>query len=205
MKSTLIAAATFAVLTGAGLTTAQEVRYYKEDGTTYRETRQKIRRPVSETRMEPRQRIVQRERVTTDWRDTYQTHMTPVTEYRWESRWVGRWNPLQTPYLVHEIVPRTRWEWRTDKVTVPLTRREFIPETEVVQVPVTTLRMADEEVITRMAVSGSPSGDPFASGSSRMANRSAIGGIGRLQNDPPRQSSDATWRPSSGSTVTIRR
>ncbi len=79
MKSTLIAAATFAVLTGTGLTTAQEVRYYKENGTTYRETRQKIRRPVSETRMESRQRIVQRERVTTEGRVTDRSHMAPVT------------------------------------------------------------------------------------------------------------------------------
>ena len=201
MKSSLLVLVTFAMLAGAGFATAQNVRYYEENGVTYRETRRSVRRPVSETRLETRQRIVQRERITTEWRDTYQTHMTPVTEYQWESRWVGRWNPLQQPYLVHQIVPRTRWEMRASRVTVPVTRRELIPETETVQVPVTTLRMADEEIITRMAVSGSPSGDPFASSGSRLANRSTIGGIGQLKNDPPRRSSDSTWRASSDSAV----
>ncbi len=201
MRSKLFVATTVLVITSAALSDAQSVRYYEEGGTTYRETRKTTRRPVSETRLEPRQRTVHREQLTTEWLESYQTHLTPVTEYRWESHWVGRWNPLRTPALVHQIVPRTRWELRTSKVSTPYTRRDWIPGTQTVHVPVTTMRMAEEEVITRVAVDDRAGGDPFVSGS-RVANRSiAIGGVGRLDNDPPRRGDSSTWRASSGASV----
>ena len=202
MKTKLFVATTLSVFTLAAYSAAQEVRYYEEDGTTYRETRRTSRRPVSERSLEPRERTVHRERITTEWRDTYQTHLTPVTEYRWESYWVGRWNPLRQPALVHHVVPRTRWEYRTSKVSTPHTRRDWVPETETVHVPVTKMRMAEEEVITRVAVDHRTGGDPFTS-ESRVANRSttAIGGVGRLENDPPRQGGGSSWRASADSSI----
>lgn len=43
----------------------------------------------------------------------------PVTSYRWQACWRGRFNPFAPPYLVWELVPCTRWEWRCEVVAVP--------------------------------------------------------------------------------------
>jgi hypothetical protein len=82
----------------------------------------------------------------------------------------------------------------TEQVQVPVTRREVIPTREVVNVPVTTHRMVDEEVIRRMVVNTAPGS---AGGGTSVARRDAIGGISRLENDPPR--SGAAWRPAGDS------
>ncbi len=43
----------------------------------------------------------------------------PITSYRWQACWRGRLNPFAPPYLVWELVPCTRWEWRCEVVAVP--------------------------------------------------------------------------------------
>ena len=43
----------------------------------------------------------------------------PITEYRWQACWRGRLNPFAPPYLVWELVPCTRWEWRCEVVAIP--------------------------------------------------------------------------------------
>lgn len=43
----------------------------------------------------------------------------PVTSYRWQACWRGRFNPFAQPYLVWVLVPYTRWEWRCEVVAVP--------------------------------------------------------------------------------------
>jgi hypothetical protein len=78
-------------------------------------------------------------------------------------------------------VPITRWEYRTDVVQVPVARTEWIPEQRTVQVPVTTRRMVNEEVITRVAVRAVPP-------SVAAAQRDGIGGVACLESDPPRTS-----------------
>ena len=191
----LLAAAAVICLVGSPSAGGDEVRYYDQDGTTYRETRRVVRRPVCETQLRPSTQTVYREQQSSELRDTIRKSWTPVTEYRCEARWVGRWNPFAVPYLAYRTVPRTSWEYRTEVTQVPVTYRRLVPETRTVQVPVTTRRMVTEEVITRVAVAGrlSPgsqvlSPTPTPSGSER------VGGVARLDKDPPRRGVSTAWR-----------
>jgi hypothetical protein len=172
---------------------ADEVRYYDDNGVTYRETRRVTQRPLFETKTEERQQTVYREQIKTEERPTYRTTYTPVTEYQWEPYWANRWNPLSQPYLAYRFVPRTRWETHTEEIKVPVVQRQMVPQTQTVQVPVTTQRLVSEEVITRVAVGSSRSSDPFAAGSASVARKEAVGGVSKLDSDPPRQGS--TWGP----------
>jgi len=175
---------------------AEDVRYYEKDGVTYRESRRVVQRPVSETRYEDRERTVYRRELVTEHQPSYRMVRTPVTEYQLESYWIGRWNPLVQPTLAYRYVPRTHWETRSEVVEVPVTHGEWVAETRTTQVPVTTRRLVDEEVITRVAVSGSSGeGRRYArSGATpSLARREPVGGIGRLDNELPRQGT-STWR-----------
>lgn len=193
----LLATAVITCLAGVPSAGGDEVRYYEQDGVTYRETRRTVRRPVCETQLRPSTQIVYREERTSELRDTVRTWWTPVTEYRCEARWVGRWNPLAEPYLAYRSVPRTSWEQRTEVVQVPVTNRRLVPETRTVQVPVTTRRMATEEVITRLAVGGRlPSGSTVLSPTPTPSRPEQIGGVARLDNDPPRRGASTAWRAS---------
>lgn len=200
MRRKLLFAALIGPLLATAARAADDVRYYSENGVTYRETRRVVRRPVSDTRLESRERTVYRERLTTETRQSERVVHTPVTEYRWEAHWRGRWNPLQQPYLEYRLVPRTCYQPRTEMVRFPVTHRELIPEKQVVQIPVTNLRFVDEEQISRVAVSGPGAGDPFAA-PSYVAQRQRIGGVSRLDSDPPRYG-DSGWRTVGG---TVRR
>ncbi len=174
---------------------ADEVRFYEKEGVTYRESRRVVRRPIAETRLEDRTRTVYREQWTAETQETLQNAYVPVTEYRWEAYWEGRWNPFRQPVLAQRLVPRTRWETRQEVVRVPRLRRELVPETRTEKVPVAVERLVEEEVITRSAVAVSRPADPFApAGIRSLARREPIGGLARLENDPPRQGTSGDWR-----------
>ena len=193
----LLAVAIVTSLVAPGLTGADEVSYYEKDGITYRETRRTVNRPVTETQVRQSTETVYREQRTSELRDQFRNWWTPVTEYRCETCLVGRWNPFVQPYLANRRVPRTRWEQRTEVVQVPVTYRRLVPETRTVQVPVTVCRMVPEEVISRMAVSSLPPAtlSPLPP-SPTLARRDQIGGVARLDNDPPRQGVSTAWRAS---------
>jgi hypothetical protein len=176
----------------------QEVRTYNEKGTLIQETRQIIRRPVSETRLQERERTVYREQLTHDYQDTYRVYQAPVTEYRWETRLEGLLNPFVGPHLVQRLVPRTRWETHTEVVQAPVLRRELVPVTQIERVPVTTRRIVDEEVIRRVAIGDAGDADPFSRDSTGLASRPSIGGTS-LANDPPRRPDSTAWRPTPNS------
>ena len=145
------------ILLGAWTASGEDVRYYQgENGLTYKETRRIVRRPITTTDWQERQQTVYRQELRSNTRDYWQTYHSPVTEYQWLSRLHGRWNPFVVPYYTHHLVPVTRWEPRAQVVQVPSWRAEWVPETRTVRVPVSTQRMAEEEVITRVAVSGPP-------------------------------------------------
>jgi len=193
----LLAATVIACLLGVPSAKGDEVRYYEKDGVTYRETRQVVRRPVCETQLRPATQTVYREEQTSELRQTQRTWWSPVTEYRCEAYWVGRWNPLVQPCLAYRMVPRTHWEQRTEAVQVPVTCRRLVPETRTVQVPVTTRRMVDEEVITRVAVGGIRSAAPADLSPTPTEFRAErVGGVARLDKDPPRQGVGTAWRQS---------
>jgi hypothetical protein len=178
------------MLTSVAGAVADEVRYYDKDGLTYRESRRVINRPIMETRYQDCPRTIYRQHLRTEMSDMVRHYQVPVTEYRWESHWRGRYNPFVQPYLAQRLVGRTYWENRTEIVQVPLSRTEIVPETTTVRLPVSSPRMVEEEVTTRVVVGSSRSSDPFAAGGVQEPER--FGGIANLDKDPPRRSSAAS-------------
>ncbi len=227
------AALAILVLAGSGAwLSADDVRYFEKDGVTYRETRQVVRRPVVETRMEARDCTVYRDQVTTELQEMPRSIPVAITEYHWVPVWHRSLNPFAAPYLTYQMAPQTRWETRNDTVKTAVTRRQVVPEKITQQVPVTTQRFVEDEIISRVAVGtrpaataapaaapaavpatapvvggryGMPAADPVVGGRysqpntltppsnpSEVANRTAIGGVMKLDSDPPRGGS--SWR-----------
>jgi hypothetical protein len=176
---------------------AQDVKYVEENGVTYQETRRVIQRPIMETKMVPQEQTRYRTQYRTELQPSQRHYNVPITEYRWEPEWVGRWNPFATPYVTYRWKPVTRWEPRTETVQIPYTRTEVIPEKVTTNVPVTTPRYVNEEHFSRVPVSARTQGvgpsDPFDKEESGVASRETIGGVRRLDSDPPRE---GDWRPS---------
>ena len=178
------------------LAVGQEVRYYEENGVTYQETTRTVHRPVVRTEWQDREQTVYRRAHRSEYRDTLRTYYTPVTQHEWITRMHGRWNPFVTPYYTHHLVPVTRWEPRSEVVRVPVVETEWVPEKRRVSVPVTTHRIAEEKVISRIAVGGRPAMPTRVSAQSS-AMDSSIGGTA-LDGDPPRVG--LRWRPPGGVT-----
>lgn len=179
---------------------AQEVRDYEENGVTYRETRSTVNEPVTEIHCVEQQRTVgYRENLNVQMCDQTRSYIVPVTEYRLESYWRGRFNPFVQPYLAQRLVPYTRYETRVETVKTPVATRELLPITSTVRVPVTTQRVVQREVVSRVAISGAPnrpatapSSDPFAAPSPTPAQPMQLGGLQRL--DPAKS---PKWSPRS--------
>ena len=165
------------------------VRYYTENGVTYKETRTTVRRPVVERKLEQREKTVYREKVSTSYEPHTQLSYTPVTTYRWEGRWHDVLHPFKTPYVGYHLVPETQWQTNSVQVHRQVTRRDLVPEKQTVQVPVTTHRYVEEEIVHRTPVYGSRGG-----ATTTVASRGAIGGIHQIENDPPLHGS--SWRGS---------
>jgi len=191
----VITAVTFFV--GPPFACGDEVRYYVENGITYCETKRTVQRPVYQTQMQQTTQTVYRAQPTTELRPITRVRWVPVTEYRCESHWVGRWNPFVEPYLAAEYVPYTRWQPCTETIQVPVTSTRLVPETQNVQVPVTVCRTVPEEVVSRVPVTAKPWA--VVSPSSACAGGAGagpIGGVARLDKDPPRYGVGTAWRPS---------
>lgn len=188
--------ATLLTMATAVTGSAEDVRFYEENGATYRETRHVVRRPVSETQYQRIERPVLREQYRTEMHNSIRTYQTPVTDYQWQTTLRNRWNPFAQPYYEQKLVPVTRWETQVENIQVPVTRREVVADTQTIQVPVTTQRFVEEEVIRRAEVSKRPGsgGDPFAQRTT-VASRPVTGGV-QLRSDPPRYGTRTDWRPS---------
>lgn len=193
-----------ALLGSACHATADELRYYEENGYTYCETRRTVRRPVTEVTQQPVDRTFYRPQQRTEYQTTTRTVSVPVTEYRPEAYWKDRWNPFVQPTLAERLVPRTRWETRTETVQVPVARNELVPEVRQEHVPVVTQRYVEDQLVSRVLVS-TPTGhapatsQPTAIVAQRPQGR--IGGISRLDSVPPHQISDGGWRPAAGNVL----
>ena len=196
-------------------------RYYVENGVTYYETRERVQRPITEIVQQPTTRTVYREQYRTDFTDTVHVTSKPVTEWRLESYWRGRYNPFVEPQMAQRWVKRKRYETQTQTIRQPVLRRELVAENRTEQVPVVTQRMVEEEVVRRVAVApatptniqASPastavtrptaphSADPFNAPSDAVARRVQIGGISRLDGTPSRTLDTSGWR-AGGTTMT---
>lgn len=182
---------------GAAASHAQDVRYTTgENGTTYRETRQVTRHLVADVVHQDVPRTVYREQASVQLQDINRVYAVPVTEYRRESYWRGRWNPFVQPYLAERIVPYTRWETRAETVKLPVTTRQLVAETQIDKVPVVTHRYVDGEVVSRVPVGGGASNLVAAPSAGGVSSGTVVGGVARLDNDPPRQGTNSSWRSS---------
>jgi hypothetical protein len=199
-----IVASIFLLSSAAG----DQLRYYQQDGITYCETRREVQRPVYETSMQQTTRTIYKEQYYTETKDITQVYWYPVTSYRAESYWVGRWNPFVEPYVATELVPRTCWQQQTQVIKTPVTCRRLVPEVQNVEAPVTTRKLVSEEVVlSRVAVSGpaprmatQPVAAPMRTNvgiPGLISSGERIGGIARLNQDPPRYGVGTTWKTSS--------
>ena len=160
LRRRLILCGWIALLLAAGRVQAADVRYYQENGITYRETKYKVQHPVTETVLVDQPRTVYREKLDTELRDTVHTYQVPVTTYRNEQFVLNRWNPFAKPVIAQRLVPVTEMVTRTETVKVPLTKRQIVPETTTVKVAVTRTRMVDEEITSKVAVANLPPAKP---------------------------------------------
>jgi hypothetical protein len=165
---------------------AEEVRYVDgEDGVRYQEITQVSQRPVSETRYEQREYTTYRERLTTDLQESQRTYQVPVTENQWIPGYQRSLNPFAPPVLTYKLMPVTRWETRSETVRVPITRRDYIPEKQVQQIPIVTQRLAEERHTHRIPVGTVAGSEP------RMATRDTSLGGTKLD---PEQPSGNVWK-----------
>ncbi len=173
------------------LSRADDVRYYDENGVTYRETKHSVQRPMAETHYEDRQQTIYAEQLQTQLLPSQRTTVVPVTEWVNEPYWVNRYNPFAQPYLAYRTVPRIHWETRSEQVQIPVVQRQVVPQQQTVKVPVTTQRFVNEEQISRVAVAVKPS-SPVASTANPAPLSNPAGGV-RLDSDPPR--GGTAWKP----------
>jgi hypothetical protein len=173
-----------------------DVRYYQQNGVTYRETRTVVKQPVNDVQYRDMQKTFYRDRYTTEMRDVVRNSYVPVMRHAWQPRWHGQWNILHGPHLAYHLVPYTSWEVRQQTIQVPTTRREVVPETRTVRVPQTNLRYEDRVQVTRVPVGPSathgssraaqPPAHVFRRPTQNVDQREMYGGIARLDGDPPR-------------------
>lgn len=173
----------------SGQSTSQIVQ--GADGVTYQETRTVTQRMLPTTEYQTRQEQVYTPQVSTTIQSYQQTHLTPVTEYRWVSRRRGLLNPFSEPYWQHQLEPFTRWESRPATVQVPVTSTQWVAGTRTVQTPVTTYKAVNEEVVSRVAISVAPGAAPASQPATAIASRPQLTPLGgqQLQSDPPRTAS----------------
>jgi len=194
IRTLLLAATLVAAIAMSSL--ADEVKYVEENGVTYRETKQVIPQVVTETRLEPREVTVYREKITTDLKQIDRPYQVPITEYQWVPGWQRSWNPFAPPVLTYRLMQVKRFETRTESVQIPVTNRQIVPEKLTQQVPVSTQRVLNNTYISRVAVGTKPApagstGDPFAN-ESATARRETVSDGAKLDSDPPRDGS--MWR-----------
>jgi hypothetical protein len=145
-----------ALFCSADVLAAQEVTYEERDGVRYQVTRQVVRHQVPTTVMQPRQQTTYVQQVTNQTNEYNQQYYVPVTQYETYYELRGRWNPFVTPYWEQVVEPVTVWQQQVGKVQLPTNQVNWVPQTQTVQVPVTEYRTAEQEIVTRVAVSGTP-------------------------------------------------
>lgn len=197
-RNRTVALASLCLASLAGVAAAQTTTQIVQgaDGVTYQETRTVTQRMVPTTQMQTTQQQVYTPQVATSYQSYQQNYLTPVTEYRWVSRRRGVFNPFVAPYWQHQLEPFTRWENRPATVQVPVTTTNWVAATQTIQTPVTSYKPVQEETVSRVALSATPSAAPSTTPTWQSATAiassspqlSPIGGQ-RLESDPPRTAS----------------
>lgn len=148
------------------------------DGVTYRETRQVVEQMMPVTTMKDQQQTVYTPKVSTETVAHQQVYSIPVTQYEIVPVLHGRWNPFIEPYYTYETQLVTRYQEQTVNVQIPVTKSEWVTETKTVQVPVTEYKMAKQEIVTTVALSGGETNKTFASTQSNTQRPVSIQALG---------------------------
>lgn len=190
MHTRQVMAAVAALLAIGRGATADEVRTVTDDqGQTWREVHRTVQWPVTETQCLDRQQVVYHEKVDVQMCDSVRSYQVPVTEWRLESYWRGRYNPFVEPYLAQRMVPYTRWETRTELVKVPITRRDLVPVAQTVKTPYTTQRIISQDVlVSRQLISSTGTSLATAPTPIPSSQSTQIGGVARydrMDRQPP--------------------
>jgi hypothetical protein len=206
----------------AAMLRGDEVRYYQENGVTYCETRRTVQRLVTEMKLQQVARTTYKENYYSETRDVTRTSWTPTTVYRGDTYW-NWWNLYEEPRWETQWTPETLWTPKSEVVKMPVTCRRLVPTTEQVQVSVPAQRVvAEQVVVSRIPVPGpvprsapantapvnstpgSAAPGTAAPNNTSLSARSApysasrpigpIGGVARLQQDPPRYGTGVGWQ-----------
>jgi hypothetical protein len=132
------------------------------DGIKYRETRQVVEQMMPVTTMQDQQQRVMTPKVSTETVAHQQVYSIPVTQYEVVPVLHGRWNPFIEPYYTYETQLVTRYQEQVVNVQIPVTKSEWVTETKTVQVPITEYKMAKQEIVTTVALTGGDTNKTFA-------------------------------------------
>lgn len=201
MHTRQVMAAVAALLAIGRGATADEVRTVTDDqGQTWREVHRTVQWPVTETQCLDRQQVVYHEKVDVQMCDSVRSYQVPVTEWRLEAYWRGRYNPFVEPYLAQRMVPYTRWETRTEIVKVPITRRDLVPVAQTVKTPYTTQRLVSQDVlVSRQLISSTGTTLATAPTPIPSSQSTQIGGVARydrMDRQPPARVATPAQLPS---------
>lgn len=162
---------------------ADDVRTVTDaNGQTWNEVHRTISHPQTQTQCVEQPQTYYQEQSQVVTHDTYRTYQVPVTEYHLESYWVGRFNPFVQPYMAQRLVPRTRWETRTELVKVPIVHRNLVPVTRMVRVPVTTESVVNQDIVVHRQLVSPTTAIASKPGANQQAMQ--VGGIKNLNPRP---------------------
>lgn len=162
-----------------GFAQVSEVKEFVKDGIRYRETKQTVRRPIYENKIEEQQQTVFQERYDTKWQTSYRTYQAPIVEYRMVPYLANRWNPFAEPYWTYRQAPVTRWETRQQELRTPVMERSWEPRQQTVKVIKPTQRMAEESSTTIVALGPAETSDGWAPAGAESVSKIAGGGKGQ--------------------------
>lgn len=162
-----IAVGCLPLTTGAQVVTptpgaAPEVKEETIDGVKYQVTRQTVQQTVPVTIMKDQQQTVYTPKASTENVTHQQVYSIPVTQYEVVPVLHGRWNPFVEPYYTYETQLVTRYQEQVVNVQIPVSKSEWVTETKTVQVPVTEYRTAQQEIVTRVALTGGEPAKTYA-------------------------------------------
>jgi hypothetical protein len=143
--------------------TAPRVEEETINGVKYQVTRQTVQQVVPVTIMQDRQQTTYAQQVTTETIPHQQAYTVPVTQYEMVATLHGRWNPFVEPYYTYEMQPVTYYQEQVANVQIPMNKVSWVPQTQTVKVPITEYRTAQQEIVTRVALTGGESAKTYAS------------------------------------------
>jgi len=131
---------------------APQVRFFQENGVTFRETREVVDRPVTQVKTEERKQTVLQPQTVSQVHSYQYQYYEPLTTYRWQAELHGRLNPFIQPYYAWRLVPVTQWQPRTGTVQYPQVCQQWVPAEQTVQVTTRELGFQKEERVSRVAM-----------------------------------------------------